>query len=158
MVASFVYVVLHMLLRGGDVFGALPRMFLYQEEHPFQYIALVTMIYGFIATFCALRWSDIVRWQRHCMSFAIMITTIIVASVPGGVLWKIHDMQAGYFPTGIQFWSDLFWGASSGLQIGWLLIALSLPYNLIGLIAGHLITLYGFRITAQSRRGVLKKP
>jgi hypothetical protein len=44
--------------------------------------------------------------------------------------------------------SDLLWGASTGLQTGWLVIALSLPYNILGLIAGYVVTHFGFRIAA----------
>jgi hypothetical protein len=57
-------------------------------------------------------------------------------------------MQAGYFTTGARFWSDLQWGASMGLRVGWLIIALSLPYSVIGLLVGYVITDLGFKLAA----------
>ena len=77
-----------------------------------------------------------------------MVTTIFAASIPGGVLWKIHDMQAGFFTKGARFWDDLLWGASAGLQVGWLIVLLSLPYNVIGLVVGYAVTSFGFKIGA----------
>jgi len=132
----------------GHVFGGLYRMFLYHESHPFQYIAVVALTYGVIATGCALRLSRLAGWRHSAAIVGIIFATVLVASVPGGVLWKIHDMQAGYFTTGSRFWSDLLWGASTGLQVGWLVIALSLPYNIIGLILGYAVTHLGFRLSA----------
>jgi len=144
------YLVLHAVMPDGYVFGDLSRMFLYHEEHPFQYIAIVALTYASIATPCAARWSRFVDWRRFVLIVGIIVATILVASVPGGVLWKIHDMQAGFFTTGTRFWNDLLWGASTGLQTGWLVIALSLPYNIIGVITGYTVTNYGLKIGAQA--------
>ncbi|MBM3845872.1 MAG: hypothetical protein FJ405_06260 [Verrucomicrobia bacterium] len=147
LLGSVGYLALHAVMPRGHVFGGLYRMFLYHESHPFQYIAVVALTYGVIATACALRWSCLAGWRRSAAIIGIIVATVLVASVPGGVLWKIHDMQAGYFTKGAQFWSDLLWGASTGLQAGWLVIALSLPYNIIGLILGYVVTHFGFRIS-----------
>ncbi len=142
------YMALHTDRPHGHVFGALPRMFLYDEDHPFQYLSVVAITYALIATACVLRWPCLVGWRRTLAIFAIMVATVLVASIPGGILWKIHDMQAGFFTTGARFWSDLFWGASTGLQVGWLVVLLSLPYNIIGLVAGYAVTSFGFKICA----------
>ena len=77
---------------------------------------------------------------------SVITSTIFVASIPGGILWKIHDMQAGFSTTGSRFWSDLLWGAATGLQTGWLVIALSLPYNVFGVIIGYAVTNFGFKM------------
>ena len=140
------YLVLHAVMPHGRVFGALYRMFLYHDEYPFQYIMVVALTYAVIATACALRWSHLLGWRRFATIVGVIVATILIASVPGGVLWKLHDMQAGYFPTGARFWGDLFWGASMGLQVGWLVIALSPPFNIIGLVVGYAVTIYGFKI------------
>ena len=142
------YLALHMVLPQGYVFGGRYRMFLYHETHPLQYIAVVAVTYGSIATACVLRWSHLEGWHRFSAIVGIMIATVFVASAPGGVLWKIHDMQAGFFTMGARFWSDLLWGALTGLEVGWLVIALSFPYNIIGLIVGYTVTLFGYRIGA----------
>ncbi len=146
---SLGYLALQAVMPRGYVFGRLYRMFLYHESHPFQYVAVIAVTYAGIATMCALRWPRLAGWPRFAAIVAIMVSTVLVASLPGGMLWKIHDMQAGFFTTGARFWNDLLWGASTGLQIGWLVIALSLPYNIIGLFAGYAVTRYGFRIGTQ---------
>ncbi len=66
---------------------------------------------------------------------------------PGGVLWEFHDMQAGYFLTGSRLWNKLAGGAWTGLQIGWLVMAFSIPYNILGLVAGFWITKVAFRLS-----------
>ncbi len=142
------YLALHAVMPDGHVFGGLYRMFSYHELHPFQYIGVVALTYGAIATPCALRWSRLAGWRRSAAIIGIIVMTVLVASVPGEVLWKIHDMQAGYFTAGARFWSDLLWGASTGLQIGWLVIAFSLPYNIIGLVLDYVVTHFGFNISA----------
>jgi len=139
---------LHAVLPDGRVFGALPRMFLYHESHPFEYIALVALTYGVVVTVCVHRFPPLHGWCRGIAICGIMLTTIILASVPGGVLWKIHDMQAGFFTKGARFWGDLLEGAFTGLQIGWLILALSFPYNAIGLLVGYRVTAYAFKIGA----------
>ena len=143
---SLGYKMVQSLTPNDHVFGGLHRMFFYHESHPIQYIAIVAFTYALVATGCALRCPHLYGWRQSGAIVAIILLTILVASVPGGVLWKIHDMQAGFFPKGFRFWGDLLWGASAGLQVGWLVIALSMPYNIVGLIAGYGVTRLGFRI------------
>jgi hypothetical protein len=142
------YLALHAVLPRGYVFGSLYRMLLYHEAHPFQYIAVVALTYAAIATPCAIRWSGSSGWRRTLLIIGVMVASIFAASVPGGILWKIHDMQAGFFTSGSRFWNDLLWGAWTGLEIGWLVIALSLPYNIVGFVSGYAVTNYGFKIGA----------
>lgn len=146
--ASLGYLLLHAVMPHGEVFGGLYRMFMYHETYPFQYIAVIAFTYAVIAAGFVIRWRHLSGWRQGVAIISIILLSVFVASVPGGVLWKIHDMQAGYFTTGSQFWSDLFWGASTGLKIGWLVIALSLPYNIIGFIVGYAVTFYGYKIAA----------
>ncbi len=147
--SSVVYFVMHSI--SPYVFAGLFRMFMYHESHPLQYIAIVAITYAVIATVCVLRLPKLTRWRQRAAIVAIMLLSVIMASVPGGILWKIHDMQAGFFTTGERFWSDLFWGASTGLSVGWMVIALSIPYNVIGLIVGYRVTGYGFNLAAKLR-------
>lgn len=123
----------------GHAFGGLFRMFMYHEEHPLQYVAVVSVAFGIIGTFWLRIFGHSVGWKRWISIIAAIGLTIAVASVPGGILWKIHDMQAGYFPQGARFWGDLLWGAKEGLMVGWLVIITSSPYNLVGLAVGALV-------------------
>lgn len=69
-----------------------------------------------------------------------MLLTILLSSAPGGVLWKVHDMYAGYFPADARLWIDLLWGAKKGLSEGWVIILISVPYNVIGVLLGYVVT------------------
>lgn len=148
LLGSIGYLILSEIMPSGRVFGSLYRMFLYHDAHSMQYIAVISLVYTIVATICAPRCSHLVGWRRSAAILCILAATVLLASIPGGVLWKIHDMQAGHFTTGVQFWSDLVWGASVGLQLGWLVIALSLPYNILGLAAGYMVTHAGLGIAA----------
>lgn len=139
------YLVLRLVMPGGWVFGALYRMFLYHWEHPFQYIILVSVVYGLIASVFAIGLRNRRKTSRLAV-FSIVGLTIFAASPLGGVLWVIHDMQAGYFTEGARFRRDLLWGALEGLKSGWLVILLSIPYNLFGLAAGYFVTAHGFKL------------
>ena len=143
---SIIYWMLHSVMPDRHVFGGLYRMFLYHDSHPFQYIAVYSLTYAIVATVVCLIWPKLVGWRRNVAIMSIIIFTVFAASIPGGILWKIHDMQAGYFPEGLRFWDDLLWGASSGLAIGWLIVLLLLPYNIICLVLLYYVTHYGFNI------------
>jgi hypothetical protein len=68
----------------GYVFGMLYRMFLYHYQHPYQYIAIVSLVYGVVATL----------WALCC-------------------------------------------GTQTGWKLRWEVIALSVPYNIIGIVVGY---------------------
>ena len=139
-IASTTYCLLWLIMPGNYVFGVLYGMFLYHLQYPFQYIALVSIVYGLLATSWSLGFGNLHGWQRFISIALVMLLTIVVSSVPGGVLWKIHDMQAGFFPQGTILRNDLLWGASTGLHMGWQIILLSIPFNIIGLIIGYIYT------------------
>lgn len=127
----------------GLVFGSLFRMFMYHEQHPYQYLLLIAIIYGCIAA----PWSYYVgrslkRWKRAVSIVGVMLLTVLVSSAPGGMLWVLHDAQAGFFPRMSQFWRALWWGAIAGFQLGWLIFLLSTPYNAICLCCGYWLTDY----------------
>jgi H+/Cl- antiporter ClcA len=79
-------------------FAALYRMYEYHNEHPLQYIAIVSVVFGIVGS----RWIDryhqttnFFRWWT--MTVAILLT-IVISSPLGGILWQIHDMQHGFIP------------------------------------------------------------
>lgn len=146
--AAGVYLALRAFMPYGYVFAAPYRMFLYHWEHPFQYITLVALTYASLATPCALQWSGVNGVRRSALILGLMAATILAASVPGGMLWKIHDMQAGFFTAGARFWSDLGEGAMWGLKTGWLIIAWSVPYNIFGVVIGYFVTSCGLERAA----------
>ncbi|MEM8506025.1 MAG: hypothetical protein AAF716_23110 [Cyanobacteria bacterium P01_D01_bin.1] len=125
----------------GLVFGALFRMYLYHEQHPYQYLLLVALVYSGLATVWANHVGRTQRgWQRRVSIVGVMVLTVVCSSVPGGMLWVVHDMQAGYFPGVAYFWKNLQWGAGTGLSVGWLIFVLSIPYNVLCLLGGYWLT------------------
>ncbi len=143
-IASALYLPLSFIMPHGYVFGALYGMFLYHWDHPYQYIALITFVYAVIASAWCVFYSWPTTCKRQILAWLIISAlTTLVASVPGGILWTLHDMQAGFFTKDSRFWNDLLNGALTGLQVGWLVIALSIPYNIIGLILGYFINARG---------------
>ena len=130
---SLVYLLLRYVFQVRLVFGALYRMFLYHHAHPFQYIALFCAIFELVLSLVVCRWPQLRGGWRGLALAGGLLFTVAVASVLGGVLWVIHDMQAGYFPEGERFWSAIFWGAKNGLYLGWLVLVMSVPFNLFSL-------------------------
>ncbi|MBE9060065.1 hypothetical protein [cf. Phormidesmis sp. LEGE 11477] len=127
----------------GLVFGALFRMYLYHERHPYQYLLLVAIVYGCLATMWAHYAGKAQRgWKRAGSIIGVMVLTIICSSVPGGMLWVFHDTQAGFFPGMNRFLNNLWWGAGAGLSVGWLIFMLSIPYNVLCLLSGYYLTDY----------------
>lgn len=142
---AIVHPVLAAVMPGRYVFGALYRMFLYHWAFPYQYVAVVAVTWGLVFAVSAPAVSRLGGWKRRLAIVVGMLGTVVLASIPGGVLWKLHDMHAGYFPEGDRLWADLTWGATTGLATGWLVVALSVPYNLIGLGLGYAVTEVGLR-------------
>ena len=127
------------LLMGGSAFAGVPRMFVYHEQHPMQYIGIVAVSYALVAAL----WT--VFMKRRCTGalrilevLAVILVALVLACPLGGMLWHFHDMLAGFFP---NFWvRKLLGGFVDGLMVGPLIIFYSSPYNLIGLIVGYFAT------------------
>jgi hypothetical protein len=132
---------------GQTVFGGLFRMYMYHEKHPLQYIGLVALVYGFLAAGCA-SYRPRLQGRVFLRTYLLIVgATVVLASIPGGVLWTIHDMQAGYFPEGSRFWTAIWDGVSGGLSVGWLVVLISFPCNILAVAAGYPITKIGFALS-----------
>ena len=152
LVGAAIYSIAAYALELRWVFGSLYRMFEYHVEHPFQYVFVVSVCFASVATGYASKVSASVGGKRRIRILTILASSIVMASVPGGVLWKIHDMQAGYFPQGMKFWSDLAEGAVMGLELGWLIVLLSFPYNLCCAFLAYWLVVGGMRLTPPKQR------
>lgn len=129
-IASLIYHALALLTNGVFIFGALPRMFLYHWIYPNHYIALVCLIYALLAAAFAPRIA-----RRPSLAIWIVLATPLLASPLGGMLWHLHDMLEGYFPNSWQQ-KLLLDGALEGAELGWLIVLLSFPYNVICALLG----------------------
>lgn len=145
--ASLGYLIMKFVLGWDHVFGALIRMFLYHEEHAFQYIALMSGMFSLVSM-TALYFTRFnqTRAKLFLIYLGCVITTIVLASPIGGIMWTIHDMQAGYFLEEYRFYSALWDGAYVGLCLGWLIILGSMPYNLLGILVGWRCFLFAARM------------
>lgn len=124
---------------GEPVFGGLFRMFMYHEQNPFQYIALVAIVFGFTGVLWVRFFGRLSGWRRWGTIIATLWMTVVFASIPGGVLWAIYDMQAGFVPKWPLFGNKLWWGLRDGFFLGWLVILLSFPYNVAGTLLGAFV-------------------
>lgn len=140
--ATVLYCILWVIMPSHYVFGAPFRMFLYHWEHPVAFIAIPCFFYGIIATLLADKFSRQNVKGQILLTFVISILTVILSSPFGGMLWHYYDMKAGYFPSD---WVRrlIERGSEWGLEVGWLVVGLSIPYNLIGLIACYFLTKKG---------------
>ncbi|RYD19234.1 MAG: hypothetical protein EOP88_19770 [Verrucomicrobiaceae bacterium] len=127
--------------------GAMYDLFKYHWSHPFHQIGLVSLCYALVATPVILSPADPVRrWPKSSTLF-IVVLSLIIATPGGGVLWVLHDMRAGHVPEGQAVWDHIGWGIGYAVSISWLVILVSVPYNLFGLVLGHLVTRQGYRMT-----------
>lgn len=140
--AASLYYLLWLIMPGHYVFGALPRMFIYHWHHPLQYIMIPCFFYGIIATAVSASFYKKEVKGKILMTFQIILLTILLSSPFGGMLYFYHDMQAGYFP---ENWVSrmIMHGIGSGFQTGWLIIAISVPYNILGSVVCYFLTKKG---------------
>jgi hypothetical protein len=145
MLASLAYMLLVRIMPDGAVFGSWYRMHLYHYSYPFQYILVVAVAYGLVTTIWARFLGHLTGWKRALSIIAVMLLSLIVASVPGGILWAIHDIQAGFVPQPSILRENLIWAGTTGLVLGWLIVLLSIPYNIICGLFAFLLTHFGQR-------------
>lgn len=142
--ASIVYVFLAIVLP-WDVFGALYGMYCYHDLYPFQFIFVAAVIYGPCAAL----------WRRHCGHFSglkrvisvlgTLLVSVIVSSMLGGLLYAIQDVRAGFVPPVHTLFNNLTRFMMDGLFVGWLILALSFPFSILGAVVGYIVTEVGDR-------------
>jgi len=140
--ATILYYILWTIMPNHYVFGAWYRMFVYHWEHPIAFITIPCFFYGIIATLFADKFSKQNLIRQILLTIAIIILTIVISSPFGGMLWHYYDMKAGYFPPN-WIGKIINLGFEWGLELGWLVIGLSIPYNIIGSITCFFLTKKG---------------
>ena len=142
---SAVYLLLRDVVGLRMVFGGLYRMFMYHAKHPFQYIALFCAVFAAGLALVLACWPKARQWPAWVLTTLVLLLSLLLGSALGGALWSLHDMQAGYFPPGDRLWPHLWWGVESGLYVGWLVLLLSLPFNVLCLPAFYGAGRYGVK-------------
>jgi MFS family permease len=112
-------------------------MFAHHNQHPFQYIAIVSVVFGIVGSRWIERYGRTTSMQRWRTIAMAMLLTIFISSPFGGLLWQIHDIQHGSMPE--HYLGKIFQGISWGLEYGWLIALLSIPMNLIGFTVGYIL-------------------
>jgi len=123
------YWILNSLCGQQHVFASWIRMFNYHEQHHAQYITLVALIYSTLTAAWATRWTPH-GWRRHLSVLAVLVITLLVSSALAGILYALHDMQAGYFPIWERQVAAFRYYVEAGLALGWVLVLFSFPLNL----------------------------
>ena len=143
--ATVLYYILWLIMPHHYVFGVIIKMPLYHWEYPISFIMIPCFFYGIIATFLADKFSKQNVIVQILMTILIIILTIAVSSPFGGMLWHYYDMKAGYFPPN---WKEIILkkGFEWGVEAGWYIVALSIPYNIIGSIACCFLTKKGSKL------------
>jgi len=118
----------------------------YHYQYPYQYIFVVAVAYGLTAAVWARFLGHLTGLKRVVSIVAVMFVALALSSVPGGLLWGIHDVQAGFVPRLPVLRHNLMWAATTGLTFGWVIIGLSIPYNILGCVAAYAVTHYGQKI------------
>lgn len=140
---SAVYLVLRDVVGLQLVFGGLYRMFMYHAQHPFQYIAIFCAVFAAGLASVLACWPRARQWPAWALTSLVLLLTVLLGSALGGALWSLHDMQAGFFPPSHRLWQDVGWGVQSGVQVGWLVLLLSVPFNVLCLPAFYGAGRYG---------------
>lgn len=128
--AMVVYYSLWAIMPNHHVFGVWTRMFVYHWEHPMAFAAIPCFFYGIFATVLNGAFSRANVSRRMLLTAGIILLTILISSPFGGMLWHYYDMKTGYFPSN---WVEkmIRLGFEWGLSVGWLIVLLSIPYNIL---------------------------
>jgi len=132
----------------ASAFAAWPRMFLYHWQFWYQYIAVLSLTYGATLPIW-LRWHP-KRDKLYWISILVYLSIVLsLGSIPSGILWQIHDMQAGFFPDSPLFEQKIFQGILWGVTLVWPLALFSVPLNLFALLSAVFLTDFITRKTEQ---------
>ncbi len=143
--ASIFYYVLWLIIPSHRVFGSVFRMLPYHYQFPLQYIVIPCFFYGVLANLFANNFKKSKITKQMFLTLLIIVLTIFISLPFGGILWHFHDMKAGFFPEKWMF-KLVNKGVASGFGIGWYIILLSIPYNILGAIVCFFLTKKGAEI------------
>ena len=133
-----VYWLLYWIL-GRHVYGTWYRMFNYHYDYPEQYMLIPCFFFGIIGSAFLRRFAlKRTTLGRLGITFIVIVLTVLVSSPFGGMLWVFHHMAAGRFPPD-AFEKIIVEGSVLGLELCWLIVLLSAPYNLIGSVVCYFL-------------------
>ena len=106
-------------------------MFLYYCKFLKLIYSYYLFFYWFLSTSFSNRFKNSKLKKQIILNVLIITLTILLSSPFNGILWPLHDMQAGYLPNN---WLEILitYRKSWGLSIGCFIILTSIPYNIFG--------------------------
>lgn len=113
---------------------------IYYRHYPYQYIALICLVYSLIATRLSSFLLKLSWYKKYILIIWILLLTVIISSFFAGILRAIHDMMAWRFPSWQLFIDHIRFGATHWIVLWWTVAIFSIPYNIITLIIGILLT------------------
>jgi hypothetical protein len=123
----------------NSVFGSWFRMYAYHHNNPLTFIFIPCFFYARLARLFSTKFKNSSTLKRIGITALIVILTVIISSPFGGILYFYFDMSAGYFPSN---WVSILIknGTSEGFSLGWLIVLLSYPFNIIVIISSYFLT------------------
>ncbi|MCL1971513.1 MAG: hypothetical protein FWG57_00800 [Endomicrobia bacterium] len=140
-VASFIFAIACydiLLFFGIKPFADFYRMYAYHSAYYWQFIFIMCFVFSILAVLFSKKFKTLSLKKQILLTLLIIVLTIIISSPIGGMLWHLHDMLAGHFPKK-WLWKLIRYGFREGVQMGWLIILFSAPYNLIGAVISFFV-------------------
>ena len=115
------------------------RMFTYPDQHPFSYITLMALSYSLLGVLWMQNKSLQPEGRKRWLAlFSVVALSILAAAPFGGLLWVLHDWQAGFVPHLARAKEALLWGCQTALVAGPILFLSSQPLSGLSIIFGVL--------------------
>jgi len=125
--------------RDSTPVGYLFRMFMYPDQHPLQYVAVVAVPFAVLTALWTVTMNRRLHSKRWLQITGVILLSLVISSILGGLLWTFHDMQAGYFPAYDMMVDHFQQGAWWGLTLGPIIVALSIPMNVLAFVIAYTV-------------------
>ena len=143
---------------GRPVFASLYRMYTYHDVHAYAFIAVVAVVFALSAAAVGPAVGRLTGWRRRFAILGVLVASVTLAGVPGGALWVVYDTLAGFVPSRPILQSNLLRGAGDGLVVGWLVVAVSVPFNVLAAASGCGLLEAGLRLARVRLRASTAPP
>jgi hypothetical protein len=122
---SALYFILNKLV--GKVVGS-PLGSAYHWAHPYSFLMVFAVLF-MITMLLVARTKKII--QHGMFYFIFYALWILLSLVFSGFVWSLFDMNAGYFPQGLDLFKKIFSDMFYGLTWGGLAILSAIPFNFL---------------------------
>ncbi len=150
---SATYALLRAIWPDRPVFAALYRMMTYHQSHPVAFIGVVSVTFACVAAFVGLAVARLSGGRRAAALVCVLVAAVVVAGIPGGLLYSAFDIQAGFVPSAGILRANLMRNALDGLVVGPLIAASSVPFNILAMLAGVGVLEAGLRLARTDGNG-----